>query len=205
MMASALMAWVAWQILAGAPGDGDPFAFFHPSATISPSYLRQLDQGVPHQDPRGRRPGNRRAGRRSCRTGPVGGTGDRVDSSGRSTRDGRVIRMILVRPRVSEPGARPPLRVRFLPRARPARARASQSFSGDTGRPERQGSTRRFRRHRAGTEATAAWVRSAAPSHDRAARRRDGRRRTPPHAARLTESGDVWGVSNGQRWHAGPT
>jgi len=46
-MRSVLVACLAWQVLAGTPGDADPFALFRPTAVVSPAELQQLDRGEP--------------------------------------------------------------------------------------------------------------------------------------------------------------
>ena len=46
-MRSALLVCIAWQILAGASEEGDPFALFRPTAVVSPAELQQLDRGLP--------------------------------------------------------------------------------------------------------------------------------------------------------------
>jgi hypothetical protein len=46
-MRSALVACLAWQVLAVPPRDADPFALFQPTAVVSPAELQQLDRGEP--------------------------------------------------------------------------------------------------------------------------------------------------------------
>ena len=47
-MRSVLVACIiAWQVIAGTPGDADPFVLFRPTVVVSPAELKQLDQGLP--------------------------------------------------------------------------------------------------------------------------------------------------------------